>query len=354
MKNVFNCYFGAANGFSGFRSYFHEIFSVKDFTRIYVIKGGPGTGKSSLMKRLGAYFGKCGLPIDRIYCSSDPNSLDGVIIYNDNKKIAVLDGTAPHETDAKVPGAVDEIINLGEMWDKDKLINQRNVIEILTERKKLSYQKAYKYLREAGHFYDDVYSITCKAFNNSDAVKKIDDFFNFKPINQSRKITKRLISSFSKYGYKTVDILQNASLECISVKGSFGSEYAFMNAVKDSLIGKNYDLLIFPSPYSDSLTEAIYIPSANQFISINSEANKEIDSKIFLNKNTLDDYNDLILNFKKCYTEMLNTSKTELEKASDAHFLLEAIYTPAMDFEILNKKTDGLIKDISQTLESAE
>ena len=45
-------FFGACNSFHGFKSFFGEIFKRKDFTRIYVIKGGPGTGKSSFMKKI--------------------------------------------------------------------------------------------------------------------------------------------------------------------------------------------------------------------------------------------------------------------------------------------------------------
>ena len=50
-KNI-DRYFAAANGYSGFRSYFSTLFDSKDFTRILVLKGGPGTGKSSFMKKI--------------------------------------------------------------------------------------------------------------------------------------------------------------------------------------------------------------------------------------------------------------------------------------------------------------
>ena len=45
-------YFASANSFEGFKSNFAKIFAPEEYERIYIIKGGPGTGKSSLMKRI--------------------------------------------------------------------------------------------------------------------------------------------------------------------------------------------------------------------------------------------------------------------------------------------------------------
>ena len=44
-----NSYFASANGFDGFRSLYDEIYRSEDFARVFVIKGGPGTGKSRFM-----------------------------------------------------------------------------------------------------------------------------------------------------------------------------------------------------------------------------------------------------------------------------------------------------------------
>jgi len=356
MKNLFTCYFGAANGFSGFRSYFSEIFSAKDFTRIYVLKGGPGTGKSSLMKKVSSYFENKDYLTEKIYCSSDPNSLDGVIIYRNGKKIAILDGTAPHETDAKIPGAADEIINLGNMWDRGQLIEKRNLIESLNENKRFSYRNAYRYLRHAGNFFKDIYSLTTDMFNILNASNEIDKLFKLANINQSRSITKKILSSFSKHGYKTLNLDNMLFSEYIYIAGIFGSEYAFINILKNKLLEKNYDLFIFPSPYSDDLTEAIYIPYTNTFIGINTDGKteKKIDTVQFLNKNELDRNSEMLSDFDKRYSELLLYAKKEFQNASDYHFALEAIYTPAMNFEILNETTEKLIDDILYIFESSK
>ena len=58
-------YFAASNSSEGFKSYYGEIFERAD--RLYVIKGGPGTGKSSLMKRLADAALRKGYKIEYYY-----------------------------------------------------------------------------------------------------------------------------------------------------------------------------------------------------------------------------------------------------------------------------------------------
>ena len=103
-------YFAAANGYDGFISYFDKVFDPRDFTKIYILKGGPGTGKSSLMRKILTIAEGHGAICEAILCSSDKDSLDGIICKNGDKQIAVIDGTAPHERDTVLPGAVDELI----------------------------------------------------------------------------------------------------------------------------------------------------------------------------------------------------------------------------------------------------
>ena len=89
--NITPDYFASSNSMTGFHSYFDTIYNPRKLEKIYIIKGGPGTGKSSMIKAIKSSFKnkKCEL----FLCSSDPLSYDGIII---DKKIAVIDGTSPH------------------------------------------------------------------------------------------------------------------------------------------------------------------------------------------------------------------------------------------------------------------
>ena len=49
-------FFPGGNTSKGFYSFYRYILSQDDAKRILCLKGGPGTGKSSLMKKVGDYF----------------------------------------------------------------------------------------------------------------------------------------------------------------------------------------------------------------------------------------------------------------------------------------------------------
>ena len=129
----------------GFYSYYNYILPQREAEKIFCIKGGPGTGKSTLMKNIAQHFIKKGEDVDLMWCSSDPSSLDGVLTRNRN--IAVVDGTAPHVVDPKNPGAVDEIVNLGDHWDEDELKKYRGEIVECSSHISEFFGYAYGYLK---------------------------------------------------------------------------------------------------------------------------------------------------------------------------------------------------------------
>ena len=45
-----DCCFAASNSAHGFHSYYAEFFDDAEVDRVFVIKGGPGTGKSRFMR----------------------------------------------------------------------------------------------------------------------------------------------------------------------------------------------------------------------------------------------------------------------------------------------------------------
>ena len=112
MKNNFASYFLASNSGKGFYSLFDQLHTPGDGWVLYIIKGGPGTGKSSMMKKIAETAENKGYFYEKIYCSSDPESLDGIIIPE--LKVSVADGTSPHIIEPKYPGVTEKIINLGD------------------------------------------------------------------------------------------------------------------------------------------------------------------------------------------------------------------------------------------------
>lgn len=87
-------YFLGANSYKGFYSLYDDFVSLSKIKRLYIIKGGPGCGKSTFMKTIADAANNAGHDVERVLCSADPDSLDG--IYIPSLHVAYVDGTAPH------------------------------------------------------------------------------------------------------------------------------------------------------------------------------------------------------------------------------------------------------------------
>ena len=84
MTNVSDFFLGCSSP-HGFFGFWKEL-QGEDGPRLYLIKSGPGCGKSTLMKELAR---RADGPVQQIHCSSDPDSLDGV--YFEKQNAMVLD-----------------------------------------------------------------------------------------------------------------------------------------------------------------------------------------------------------------------------------------------------------------------
>ena len=101
MENTSIRWFLGANSRRGFASLYRGF--PPEGAYLHIIKGGPGTGKSSLMRRIAAAARSAGLGVEYILCSGDPDSLDAV--YIPELGAAWADGTAPHALEPEVFGA---------------------------------------------------------------------------------------------------------------------------------------------------------------------------------------------------------------------------------------------------------
>ena len=137
-------YFPGGNTAEGFCSHFGDILPAPVQRRMFYLKGGPGVGKSTLMRRVGEAAEKAGLEVEYFHCSSDPDSLDAVCLPQ--KGAALMDGTAPHVYDPVAPGARDTLVGLGDFLDEAAL--RSHIEDILNLQKAISgrFRRCYCYL----------------------------------------------------------------------------------------------------------------------------------------------------------------------------------------------------------------
>jgi len=103
-------FFAASNSRRGFQSYYESCFRHR-VDRLICIKGGPGTGKSTLMRHVANEAERRGWRAEYYYCSSDADSLDAVLLFGKGRSLGLVDATLPHTFEPGLPGAEEEILD---------------------------------------------------------------------------------------------------------------------------------------------------------------------------------------------------------------------------------------------------
>lgn len=138
--------FPGGNTSLGFYSFYDNVIGP-EARRVFILKGGPGAGKSTFMTRIADRLVGMGLDAEFHHCSADAPSVDAVVFPGPG--IALFDGTSPHVIDPKFPGLVDEIVDLGQFGDDDALRPHGGDIMRLSAAGRRSFQRAYNYLAAA-------------------------------------------------------------------------------------------------------------------------------------------------------------------------------------------------------------
>lgn len=344
--------FPGANTANGPFNFFNYMIP-ENVKRIFCLKGGPGVGKSSMMKKISKEFIEKGYDVELHYCPSDPSSLDGIVI----KKLGVvlLDGTAPHIVDPKDPGAIDEIINLGEYWNLTGLENNRSEIVECGKSISESFQRAYKFLKAAEPIYHDmeIKYTNCMDFGKANLlteqfISKIFDGIESSEIYKGeRHLFGTAITPIGHIDY-TDSILSEVD-KVYYLKGNIGTgKTTFLKKVYQKAVEKGMKVEVYHYPLIKEKIETIIIKDLNIGVTVSSifEDKEAIDLDQLLNKDKLAQYEEEILFDKKIFEELINYAISNLEKAKSKHDVIEAYYVPNMNFELIDNFKDELINRI--------
>lgn len=363
MSNTFTKdFFLATKTCEGFFSVFDHLYYPQEGWLCYILKGGPGTGKSTLMKKIAEKAEKLHIETELIHCSSDPKSLDAVIFPK--FKVCVADGTAPHIIEPKYPGVSEKIINLGEFWNEKKLRKNSETLINLFEENEYFHQKASKYLKALGIVKQSQNFILKNAVEHErlqDFIKKLSESV-FKDVKFEKTPTEklRLIEAITPDGYKIFDssIDYNAKTTYIIEDKYDVVSNQILQGIRSEALNKNIDAVSFRSAILPSThLRAIYLPEiSSTFIAKNPKTDlslfknlkniKKISTTKFLNPDTIKSHKNLLGLYEKICSELLEKATQNLSLALKNHDKIEEIYISAMDYKKVNKTADKLISAI--------
>ncbi len=344
-------YFAAANTSDGFVSWFDDIFPPEALSRTYILKGGSGTGKSTLIKRAAALCEQAGGSVERFYCSSDPTSLDGVLLYTGEKNLAILDGTSPHVRDPRYPGAAEEIVNLGAFWDENALTARREEIVKLTDRKAALFQSAYRELAAAGAaaraWLHEAGGAILHEKLSAAARRLLEKRMKVCHVKPSNAPIRRVrgLSAISVDGEVYFDGAREGYTICHAADAAGCLPMLFDALILTAeQLGLDYD--VAPMPLLPEHAEAIWFPKLRLCIlSKTASEAKALNMARFVNREALSERGRMRA-LRRMEREFTDAALTRLSEAKRCHMALEKIYGAAMDFDKLNAATDALLKKI--------
>ncbi|PLR96548.1 PRK06851 family protein [Bacillus sp. T33-2] len=347
-------YFAGGNTARGFYSLYES--SLKDLDRLFILKGGPGTGKSSLMKKIGSEWLKNGFNIVYLHCSSDNDSIDGLIIPAINA--GVVDGTAPHVIEPKAPGAVEEYVNLGEAWNSSQLKENRAKIEELTSSIRQSFETAYSHFAEALNIHDEweKFYIDNMDFKKADQLTNelIDNFFGDQQLEKSSRVAHRFLGAATPNG--AVDFVPNLTeglTKRYLIKGRPGSGKSTM-LKKLAAVAENrgFDVEVYHCGFDPSSLDMVILRELGIAIFDSTAPHEYFPS--WENDEIIDLYKKLIIpgtdekyaeeleEVAARYKAKMKEATAALANAKNLHDVLEDIYVEAMDFEKINAITEKI------------
>ncbi len=349
--------FPGGNTSEGFFSYYKYLLE-KGSKRVFVIKGGPGVGKSTLMKKIGQKMLELGYDLEVHYCSSDNKSLDGIAILDAG--IVMVDGTNPHLIDPKYPGGIGEIINLGEYWDVEAM--QANTDKIIASTHEVSrlFARGYRFLSAARAIADNICAMHQQSmdFSSMNKVLGLFDKVLLKHTYPSEEYAsvgreRHLFScAYTPEGFidLTDSILQNTR-KVYYLDGVMGTgKTTLMRKIASRATEKGLDVEIYHTPLIPGKIGTILIEEIDMAITTSEKYRRNnyepINLNEFLDKSLMANFKKDIQDDQQILDNLLAKGIDCIYKAKKEHDVLEQYYVPNMNFAAAGEKSEDVLKRI--------
>lgn len=350
-------FFLGANAPKGYYSRFDQLFSSSPEGKCFLLKGGPGTGKSTVLKKIAAGLKEKGLSTELIFCTADTDSLDAVI--TSDGKFAVLDATLPHAAEPKYPGIYERTVSLSECWNEEKLSeNKKKAIKLFDENRRL-HEEARRYIFAAAGLFDEAAKLSAEAVSAEKTARAAARIclreFGKKKYSQGKE-KQRFLSAVTDKGVFFLNETPKLLCERIYfISDECGAaSRIFMNTVRKRALEHGLDIISCRCPiFPAEKIEHVFIPELRLgFMTMNRRHKIEavpyriIHSRRFTDEKKLKKHKLRIRFALRAGMSLIEEASSCMREAKEVHDELEKCYIPAMDFAKVNKKFEEIAKEI--------
>ncbi|MEM5780266.1 MAG: hypothetical protein AAGU02_03870, partial [Lawsonibacter sp.] len=323
-------------------SLYPELIHPETARAIYILKGGPGCGKSTLMHRIGARMEEQGLNTEYILCSGDPDSLDALMLPQ--LGVALVDGTAPHVVEPKYPGVVERYVNMGECYDSAALADLRSDIMACMSGYKSCYQRAYRCLGASAEVFEDMRSTLLTDGLSKKLAKRAQGILSreLKPKKKAGtgEIKQRFLGAVTHKG--PMCLFDTALAQCPRVyelADNYSLAHEMLIHLLAGAVAGGYDVVACPDPMAPDHLAHLLVPEVGLAFLTSSDSlpfpgkpYRRIRLDAAAGSELLRRNRPRLRFARKVSVALMDEAVDSLTQAKSIHDELEALYNPFVDF----------------------
>lgn len=341
---------------SGFVSHYDTL--LTEVKNLAVIKGGPGCGKSTFMKAIARAALARGHEVSYILCSSDPDSLDAVVLPE--LSLAFADGTAPHVLEPSLCGGGMNYLNFGEFYDSEAMRTNEEEIRLMQEENAAQYPHVTACLAAADRLLGSVRAETDTPTVREElaAIAECLNLSNLQAVSDRSRTTCRFLSALTPKGAHFCTRTPEAVARRVYVlRDSYGLSPLLLPLVLQRAQELGHDCIVCHSPMRpNGAPTHLLIPTAQ--VAIVSENRSFLyDGGCFCRidlDSTLSPKMRKELEFPlKTATELQYQSVRYLRKAKQLHDRIEQLCRPFVDFAAVDAMTARTVERLFGAEESS-
>ena len=340
MKNKVCRFFMSAVTPKGFVSYMDSLADENKYKTAVLLKGGAGAGKSTLIKK--ACKSIDGVS-ELIFCSADPQSLDGAIF--EDRKLTFVDATAPHSIEPRLSGIFEKPVCLYDFMDSDLLLSFEQEIKRAAVKEREMNEKFLCYVRAAGMLLSANERIAASNIDKQKLTNYITRLCS-REIKRAEKhspeIKNRFLSTISADGiFMFTDTAETLADKIYAINDECGAVASvILESLTAAALSEGHTVYVCRCPLSHrGRIEHIFIPelslafmTSNSFHPIRGERVKNIRISRFFDREKAETTRNRISFQKMCARALLKEAAVCAQSRFECHRRIENYYVRCCDF----------------------